>query len=705
MKKIPLKTIIAAFTVALYFAGHTQTVHLLDDSLQMPSIFLEEITIRAPKHAMTLRELPASASVVSARNIEQAGIHSIKDVTAYTPNFFMPDYGSKLTSPIYVRGIGSRINEPSVGLYVDNIAYFDKAAFDFDLFDIEHIEVLRGPQGTLYGRNTMGGIINIITRSPLDHQGTRVMLSAGSYGNYQGGLSHFLKLSDKVGYSVSLNYTQRDGFFTNAYNEEKVDNLVNFGMRTRVVWKISESFTAENIMSFEYSRQGGYPYAVVDENNKLNDINYNHPSSYDRDLFTNGIILKNKGRNMDLIATTSYQYIDDLQDVDQDFTANPIFQASQTQLQNLLSQEVILKAKPNQRLDWLGGVYFFYQSFDRNVRVDVPANNMVQMIDFIDKRQGNALFLQATYNDLLVDRLAVTVGLRMDGEQSRLDYQNVVLLNGTLIPAPDTIFTPMEFMQISPKLALKYDLSNFTSLYATFSKGYKTGGFNSNLIHPEDLKEHLHFDPEHSWNYEIGVKTAFMQNKVQAEAALFYIDWSNQQIFQPVPTGQGTMLKNAGESVSKGFELSVRANPFHNFDALLSYGLTDARFITHIVDTLTNFNDNFIPYVPRHTFALQLNQAIDLPANVFAERMNLTLLYRGVGKHFWNEQNTQFQDAYGILDLRVGIKRGDVKLDFWAKNILGTEYSAFYFEIPQIRGRYAQPGRPFHFGVNLSVTL
>ncbi len=252
----------------------SQHIVMMDDSLHMPSIFLDEITIRAPKQAMTLRELPASASVVSARAIEQAGIMSVKDITAYTPNFFMPEYGSKLTSPVYIRGIGSRINEPSVGMYVDNVPYFDKAAFDFDLFDIERIEVLRGPQGTLYGRNTMGGIINIITRSPLDYQGTKALLSAGNYGRYQAGISHFAKPTDQFGYSLSVNYQQTDGYFTNAFNNEQVDFGNSIGIRNRLVWKINERLTAENSLSLEYSRQGGYPYALVDSLDITRDVDY-----------------------------------------------------------------------------------------------------------------------------------------------------------------------------------------------------------------------------------------------------------------------------------------------------------------------------------------------------------------------------------------------------------------------------------------------
>ncbi len=701
------------FTLSLLFIAlsltgkhaNAQMVFMVDDSLRIPSIFLDEVVIRAPKQSMTLRELPASASVVSSRSISQAGIQSIKDVTAYTPNFFMPDYGSKLTSPIYIRGIGSRINEPSVGLYVDNVPYFDKASFDFVLFDIDRIEVLRGPQGTLYGRNTMGGIINIITRSPLDYQGTKVMLSAGNYGNYQGGLSHFLKLSDNFGYSVSLNYQQRDGFFTNAFDDSKVDELVNFGLRNRLVWRINERLTAENILSFEYSRQGGYAYALVDSNNVVGDVNYNHPSAYNRDLVSNGLVFKYAADKFDVIATTSYQYIDDLQDVDQDFTPIPIFVASQTQLQNMVSQEIIFKSKPNRRYEWVSGLFGFYQEFDRSVRVDVPANKMIQMIDFIENKQGLAFFHQSTMHGFLLERLSVGFGLRFDLEQDKLDYTNTVNMAGNPRVMADTLFPALNFSQFSPKVTLKYELSNFTNLYALVSRGYKTGGFNANLIRPEDIEEHLQFDAEHSWNYELGVKTGLFENKLQAELAVFYIDWKNQQIYQPVPTGQGSMLKNAGESVSKGFELSARASLPHNFDAVVAYGLTDAKFTNHVVDDNRDYSGNYIPYVPKHTLNLQLNKGFDLQDSRFAERINLTALYRAVGKHYWNEQNTQFEDGYGLLDLRGGIVFGKVQLDIWAKNVLGAEYTTFYFEIPQLRNRYAQLGKPFHFGVNLTVSL
>ena len=147
---------------------------------------VEEILIIAsPKENRKLRELPTASTLLSQQDMQANQVTNLKGLSTLVPNIFIPDYGSKLTSAIYIRGIGSRINTPSVGLYVDNVPYIDKSAFDFNYSDIERIDVLRGPQGTLYGRNTMGGLIKVHTKSPFSYQGTDLRLSAGTYGNYK----------------------------------------------------------------------------------------------------------------------------------------------------------------------------------------------------------------------------------------------------------------------------------------------------------------------------------------------------------------------------------------------------------------------------------------------------------------------------------------------------------------------------------------
>jgi iron complex outermembrane recepter protein len=698
-----LKSFISFIVLFAVFAeSYSQEMLFGRDTTKVPDILLEETIIRAPKERTTIREIPGSVSVITSRAISETGVQTIKDITSVTPNFFMPDYGSKLTSPVYIRGVGSRINEPSVGLYVDNVPYYDKATFDFDLFDVDRIEILRGPQGTLYGRNTMGGIIHIITKSPMDYSGTRIHLSTASMGQYQGGLSHFAKPRAVFAYSASVNYRYTDGFYTNTFDNEKVDKTNLLGFRNRLIWQLNDKLSVENILSLEVSRQGGYPYALITDNeSNTGDINYDHKSTYDRDLITNGLLVNYQSGDFELISTTSYQYLKDLQDVDQDFTSMPMFLATQDQLQHLVAQEVVLKSKTGKRLDWLFGGYGFNQNFVRNVNVQNQPVNMIIQRDFTEKKYGGAIFHQSTLNDFLVKNLSLIMGLRFDLERNSLAFKNDISMNGNPLVASDTLFPAMNFHVISPKIALNYLLGNQTSLFVLLSKGYKTGGFNPIFERDEDLM----FEPEQSWNYEIGAKTSLLKNRLYLETSLFYIDLTNQQIYQTVPSGMGSMLKNAGHSVSKGLELSARTRITRNFESVVAYGYTDAKFISHVVNETTEYSGNSIPYIPKHTLALQLNQTIHFRENLLTDRMKISVFYKAVGEHYWNESNSALQNAYGLLDMRVRFERKSLALEFWGKNLLNNEYSAFYFEIQQIGNKYYQPGRPLHFGMNLSLAF
>lgn len=144
---------------------------------------IEEVVLTSStKETNDLRKLPGSVTILSPQQIIGRQIDALKDISSFVPNLYMPDYGAKLTSAIYIRGIGARSSGQSIGMYVDNVPYLDKSTFDFELTDIQRIEVLRGPQGTLYGRNAMGGIVNIYTISPFDFQGKKLSVSAGNYG-------------------------------------------------------------------------------------------------------------------------------------------------------------------------------------------------------------------------------------------------------------------------------------------------------------------------------------------------------------------------------------------------------------------------------------------------------------------------------------------------------------------------------------------
>ena len=214
----------------------------------------EVLIIAAPKENRKLRELPNAVTLLSQQDMQAAQVNSIKNLTALVPNIFIPDYGSRLTSAVYIRGIGSRINTPSVGLYVDNIPYIDKSAFDFNYSDIERIDVLRGPQGTLYGRNAMGGIIKVHTKSPFSYQGTDFRIGAGTHNQYNTSVTHYHRMNERFAFSAGGFYDYDGGFFRNAArNNDKIDKGQSAGGRMRAIYLPSDNWKLDFNVSYEYS--------------------------------------------------------------------------------------------------------------------------------------------------------------------------------------------------------------------------------------------------------------------------------------------------------------------------------------------------------------------------------------------------------------------------------------------------------------------
>lgn len=603
------------------------------------SYFLNEISVIGIKEQTSVERLPASVSVIGGKELNERQIWSPNDLTALIPNFYMPEYGSKITSSIYIRGIGSRMNEPAVGLYVDNAPYLDKSAFDFDLYDLSSIEVLRGPQGTLYGRNSMAGIININTISPLFYQGTKVFASYGNENTFRANITHYEKITDNMGISVGLNYNQTDGFFTNEYNGEKADKLKSGGGRLRFDWNISPRWKMNYSLSYEYSDQNGFPYGYFDKSTgNVSPVNYNDPSSYRRSLFNNSLFFKYKGDNFDMNATTSYQYFDDKMLLDQDFSPKNIFTLDQRQDQKAVTEEIIFKSNTANKYQWLFGAFGFYQNLRTDVPVtfkedgirDVinpvfaklkeknPAMPLLQItsdsiyIDGIHKtpRYGAAFFHQSSFNNLLTEGLSLTVGVRFDYEKVKLDYYSTtsdISATATIttprgemvVPAPiaaDTVSgkESMDFTELLPKITLKYEFDKDNLVYASVAKGYKAGGYNIQIfadIMQERMKSSnqnnrypseseidalTSYKPEYSWNYEVGGRASLIKKHLFADVSLFYIDCRDMQFVQSAGT-MGRMMKNAGHVASYGAEISLSGG-FDKFKANVSYGFTHASF-------------------------------------------------------------------------------------------------------------------------------
>ena len=455
----------ALFSCCLLHAEEKDTLRVVDVE--------EVVVVSSPKNNSKMREQPMGVTLLSRNRMEEMGVSDVKKLSAVVPNMFIPDYGSRLTSAIYIRGVGSRINTPSVGLYVDNIPYIDKSAFDFNYSDVDRIDVLRGPQGTLYGKNAMGGMINIATKSPFAYQGTDVKLGVASYGTYHASLTHYHRTSDRFAFSAGGFYDKAGGFFENvATGHEKVDDGRQAGGRIKAIWLPADSWKVTASVNYEYLNQGGYPYGVYDKGtNDIAPVNYNQPSGYRRDLLNVGVNVEHQGRNFIFTAVTGYQWLKDDMMLDQDFSPASVYTLEQKQRINTISEELMFKSNGKRRWEWVSGLFAYYQQLRTDApvtfmedgmgmlssmlssvipsRIEVAMGPTMQMHilpslsltdkemrikgDFSSPTANIALYHQSTIHRFLgIKRLSLVAGLRLDYERMNLDYDSGTSLRYTV---------------------------------------------------------------------------------------------------------------------------------------------------------------------------------------------------------------------------------------------------------------------------------
>lgn len=792
--------------LTLLTTGTTWAEDFPKDSLKVVDIE-EVVVIATPKENRKLRELPAATTVLSQKDMQANQVNSVKRLSGLIPNIFIPEYGSKLTTSIYIRGIGSRINTPAIGLYVDNIPYIDKSAFDFNYSDIERIDVLRGPQGTLYGRNTMGGLIKVHTKSPFTYQGTDIRMGAATYNDYNVSLTHYHRISDQFAFSTGGFYEHTGGFYQNsARNNERVDKGNAGGGRFRGIYLPKDNLKLDLNVSYEYSDQGGYPYFYTgitqegvnkgkteEREEMIGKIAYNDRSNYYRNLLNAGFNVEYQAKNFILSAVTGYQHLKDRMFLDQDLTEKNIFNLTQKQKLNTISEEIVLKSKPNRKWEWTTGIFGFYQTLNTDGPVTFKEDGVKETIEgntnSIFENLGNkapkmsmsvlnptlkvsgnfdtpiwngAIFHQSTFNNLFTKGLSFTVGLRLDYEKMSMKYNSAsdplnfdfnFAMGPMVITAKDLIADAAyngklseDYVQLLPKFALQYEWRKGNNVYATVSKGYRSGGYNvqmfsdiitgqqahsmveaikksaefekySTLIEgmigdkmpaiPE-VKDATTYKPEYSWNYEVGTHLTLWEGKLWADLAAFYMDTRDQQLSQFIGSGLGRTTINAGKSNSYGAEASLRASLTNELSLNASYGYTYATFTDYIINeadkdgNLTvkaDYNGKYVPFVPKHTLNIGGEYAITCSSRSIFDRVVFQANYNAAGRIYWTELNDVSQSFYGTLNWRANLEKGNAMISFWARNFLDKDYAAFYFET--MNKGFMQKGRPVQFGIDL----
>lgn len=670
---------------------------------------LREVVVTAEKRQQNEIEVPASMSVIGTAKIESEKINSLRNLSGLAPNFYMPEYGSKLSAPVYIRGIGARINNPSVGLYVDGVPYFDKSPFSFDFLDIERVEILKGPQGTLYGRNTIGGAINIITQTPLNTRQTKFSADFGNYGLERYKFSHIQPLvENKLSLLISAGYIEHNGYFTNKFDASKVGGEFTKNGSFKIRYQPYKPLTFTYKISAEQSKEKANPYAIYDSA-----VNYNHSTSYARDLMDNSLSISYKKNKVIINSVSSYQYFNDKLDVDYDYLPRDWFFAIQPSKQNLLAQEITVSSAILKNLDITAGVFGFIQRTNRDLKFRYGVNATTDRVrppfppasyDYdqfnFENNRGSAVFGQITLKDIL-QIFELTAGIRYDNETNILDYKKEYLGPSTKIITADTTYRD-NFEHILPKFSIRAKVAPNMSVYATTSKGYKSGGFNIAYELPQDLT----YKPESNWNYEIGFKADILPGKVTTTLALFYIDWNNQQVSQMNPNGRGFVYRNAKKTYNQGIEAEVTYKIIKSLTLGGNIGYTEAKYkdYTPVSNTGLDYNEKYLPFIPRYTFSTFAVVKHELSGK-YLKALHIIVSLNGIGKIYWNDENSKSQNPYQLTNARIGLETVWAGLYLWGKNIFNAKYRPYANYVSEMRSWLSQEAIPATYGLTFSVKL
>lgn len=721
----------------------------------------EEVEITASSKSGTHYSSPISTTTLNLAKLDNRGIASAKELSALAPNFYQPDYGSSITSSIYVRGFGSRIDQPVMGMTIDEVPVMNKNGYDFDFYDIRSVELLRGPQSTLYGRNTSGGVMNIRTLSPMVWQGWRAMAEITSNLSYRATLAHYLKPKESFGLSVAAAYSHDGGFFCNTLRDEMCDSGDNFSLRLRLQWQLNNGWSLDNSLSAGYTNEGGYAYHPYNpETGEYSPIAYNDPSGYERLTINEGFVAKYSGERIRLTSITSYSYLGDKMTLDQDFSPKSMFVMQQRQREHSITEDIIIRnANEQQRWQWLSGAFIFAKWLDmsspvtfkhdgidelilgninKGLHTVFPNNNMmfncnnfVINSDFTIPTYGIALYHHST---LRLGSWTLTAGLRLDVEHTSMRYNSNTTIPyrfDLTMPEYKDIYSEFSgkekqlFIELLPKVAAMYNMG-CGNIYATISRGYKSGGFNTQIFSDilqvkmmNDMMKELgielesagattsynsaeatKYKPETTWNFEIGTHLQPVDG-LDIDASLFWIECFDQQVtVLPKGMSTGRMMSNAARARSAGVELSASYN-FKGLSLMADYGFTDARFREYD-DGTANYQGNTLPYAPQNTLSLMAGYTWHFDTKTLK---SLTLMadWRAIGRIYWNEANTLSQGIYSLLGAQLSLNFKNATLTLWGKNLTNENYDVFYFK--SVGKEFFSKGAPLHFGVRLNINI
>ena len=724
--------LLTAMAVGLLLIG--QTIEAQDS---LKSKQLEEVIVTANKREENILKVNTSITSLSAKKVEDTRTWGLSGLSAIVPNYNYQELGVSFQQIQSIRGIQVFSENPAVSTYIDDVNNIDILANGFAFTDIERIEVLRGPQGTLYGRNAMGGVVNIITKKPTNVTTAFAEVSLGNLGiqRYSGGFKTPI-VKGKLFFGLNGLFQKQDGFLKNDIaNTSTTDASLNgklVGSENNLYGNMYLKWLAGKRLTFTLNFKGqqdkssnsGFMVSQFSDTYAFQNpdkINLARISSHERNILNSSLVAKYQAPAFTITSISALQTIAfGFKDLDFPGIYHSYYDGSIGELlppQKVWSQELRINSTKETKLQYTAGLYAFTQK-----GYEPTTNTAYELSDaeaaayalpngsfLINRNRSNNYGLAAfgEMNYALNSKLKATFGIRYDHEKREAVFNgfgDAVLIGGVVTEIKPNLTASGTYAAVSPKFALSYAPNDNDNFYVTYSRGFRAGGINPSSL-PAGIRQT--FDPEYSNNYEIGYKSLFADKKVSIAASAFLIQWQDLQFYNLVAPFTYAR-ENVGNAQSAGFEIEFSALPKKGlqFDGSLGinatkykdFDLKRVNFGTG-VETITAIGGNKLSNAPGHT--LFLGAQYDYEINAKAKAV-FRFEVRNIGDSYTDIQNQIKQPSYTLLNTRVGFNFNKFGVFVWGQNLTNKRYLA-YGNPDSSFGRQARIGAPRTYGVTLST--
>lgn len=651
---------------------------------------IETITVTAQKQEENVQEVPISISVINGQAIEDKRIQSVKDIADFTPNLVIFEDGMSDRKTPSMRGIHAATESfsTSTGLYIDGVPFLSSLGYEDGLLDIERIEILRGPQGTVYGKNTEAGAINIITRQPDNEFTGKITTEAGRFLSAEtgDGLGGTLAVNlsgplskDRLFASLAGKFYQQEGFIENISTGETANDKQDWFGRGNLRWTPTDQLDVSFIVSGIFydndgpnmgmSEQGSAAYYLPYAGYRLEASNieaYNDSKKSSQSLKVAYDITE----KIKVTSVTARTEFNDVKSTDFDFSQAKFFHSTTDYTFENVSQELRLNYTRD-RLKWLIGIY--YDNNDKGItgNCDSDYPSMVYALDTDVESESYAAFTNLTYP--LFTQVNIVAGVRYEYQEGEINNTVYGMQNDK------------SWSSVSPKLSLDYMFSPEIMSYISASKGVRSGGFNIYATTPE----YYSYDDEALWSYELGVKTALFENRLVVNSAVYYMDIDNMQVNEAVAPNV-TYLTNAAKADGYGFEIEATARIRDGLSLMAGFGFNHVEF-DEFGDADGDYAGNKNPYAPEYTFNLGVQY-----------RHHNGLYFRtdliGKDKMYLDKANQYTCDAHQIVNVKIGYETERFDIYLFGRNIFDEEYD----RVGASGGYYTAYSNPGKVGLTLN---